>query len=360
MLLKNGKIISAAMGEPFALARGYYSLEFDGRSNSYYLSTHDGFNLPKKLYGFEEIQQDCARWLGAFERSHKNIGVSLVGIKGSGKTVTSQYLCSIANKPVIVISKLVVSTEAFLNFMSQPELKDSIVFIDEFEKTFGKQGKNDDFINQDEESILPLLQLMDGNYATRFLFLLTSNRPLNDLLKNRLGRIRYRKVYESLSEKAVTEYFKCNLVSARKKDAKEAVKLISALGFATYDLLTHFTDELNHTTCDLLTCLNSLNIEPETTLYDIAVREVTSSEWFECFPQHVNLDFGKTFQLDTYRYNKRTGESIPEDVQLNCMKIPLQELTFVDKERTKAQFGKYLIRFTKSKTDSVDFGVYRM
>jgi len=289
MLIKYEDKIHVRQGSMLTQLRGVYSLEYDDTSHAYYLRKTQPFKLPNKIYGLEQVDKDCRNWLNAFERSSKNIGVSLIGVKGSGKTVTGQYLCNIANKPVIIIPNKIANNEAFFEFITLPELYDSIIFIDEFEKVFSKSEYNE--LEQDMTSILPLLKLMDGNYQTHFLFVLTSNDELNHLFRNRLGRIRYKKDYDKLTYEVAQEFLQDTLKEHRKADVENILELLDQLGTRTYDILTHYVDELNYCEGTPLEIFNTLNIFYEKSLYAVSVKEITTGTCVRCHSRRLNVYF---------------------------------------------------------------------
>ena len=65
--------------------------------------------------------------------------------------------------PVVIINELYHGSD-FVDFITSPKLGECVVFLDEFEKIYSKQ----EFQHE-------LLSIMDGNYATKLIFLLTVN-----------------------------------------------------------------------------------------------------------------------------------------------------------------------------------------
>ena len=326
-LLKNGDCVRVVAGTPSRFDKGVYSLDYDAANRFYYLSKQPDFVFPAKIYGEEEIKADCDRWLGAFERTHKNLGIALIGVKGSGKSMTAQYLCAYSKKPVILITKQIHehTVDAFFEIMKQPELKGSLVFIDEFEKIFGKPNSfsfdDEERDEMDRASLIPVMQLMDGNYATRFLFLVTANSRLDSHFVNRLGRIRYRKIYESLDNKVIEAYLLAELSQKRQRNRNEIITLLNQLGFASYDFLHHFVDELNNNSGSPMDCLLNLNVAPAKHYYDIHVRRKGGGEWCAMRFDNYNLSFDKIWVACDGR--KSSHQNYPNEVIEFAMNIQL-------------------------------------
>ena len=93
---------------------------------------------------------------------------------------------------------------------------DCVVVLDEFEKMFKK--------NEDDGGMTPqesLLSVLDGTKSlSHNLYLLSVNDifALDENLISRPGRIRYHFRYENVSESAIKEYCKDNLIKSRWND----------------------------------------------------------------------------------------------------------------------------------------------
>lgn len=230
---------------------GVYLLKYN-QIEGFHLAVKKDFELPKKLYGDYSIVD---RWLASYEHnSEKNMGIILSGIKGSGKTITAQMFCQRANKPVIIVSDPFSGTE-FVDFLTQ--FKDTIIFIDEFEKVYDYNTNSTD-----------LLQLMDGNYPTKLIFLLTVNEfRINNYLINRLNRVKYRKHYDSLPYSIIEEVIDDLLIN---KEHRESVhKFFKRVNMCSFDLLVNIIKEMNLFNQDALECGIHLNLQSEKKEYQI-------------------------------------------------------------------------------------------
>jgi len=185
---------------------GNYMLKRDPRSGEFYLVQKEAFVMPTKVYGDHSIVD---RWLKSWKHnSSKNLGILLAGLKGTGKTITSQKFCMESNMPVILVGEPFEGTE-FVDFLTDPKLGECIIFIDEFEKVYNRDNQYD------------MLSLMDGNFSTKLVFLLTVNEErISDYLINRLNRIKYRKSYGDLEFDIIEEVIDDMLIN---KDHKESI-----------------------------------------------------------------------------------------------------------------------------------------
>lgn len=265
------------------LEAGNYLLKFNPKTG-YYLVEKPAFILPKKLYGDHSITQ---RWMKSYEvNSEKNLGIILSGIKGAGKTITCQKFCMESNMPVIIINEMFYGTD-FVDFVTSFE--NVIIFIDEFEKVYAKQ-----------EFAIDLLSLMDGNFQTKFIFLLTVNTmDINYYLINRLNRVKYRKHYDSLESKIIDEVANDMLVN--KEHIPSIHKFFKKISMCTFDLLINIVKEMNAFKEDAIECGKYLNLQAETRTYNV----------LEIWPTGEETDLGNSgainmYDLDYIYFDRRT------------------------------------------------------
>lgn len=225
----------------------------DEYSKEFYLKTIDSFTLPKKIYGKEEEIAD--RYLKSFNKSNKNMGVLLTGLKGSGKTLLAKILSEKSKLPVILVTQP-FSGEDFQDFLSSLKQK-VIVLVDEFEKVYA-----------DDEKQQQLLPVLDGVFETKIMFILTSNTlNVNEFLKNRPGRIRYLRQYDGLEKDTMNEIIDDLLEDKEKKN--ELIDVLNILSSVSIDVLLHLIQEMNDYDETAKESIRHLNIQVEHTTFDV-------------------------------------------------------------------------------------------
>lgn len=251
---------------------GNYLLKYS-ELNGFFLERKEDFTLPKKLYGdFSFIK----RWKTAFENTTKNVGILLSGYKGTGKTITAELFCQLMEVPVIFITSPYSGPE-FESFITSPLLNGSIIFIDEYEKHYNYSNENENV----------LLSIMDGMYNTHLIFLLTVNDyfQVTDKLKNRLGRIKYSKLYASLDESVIKD-----IIADKLKDKKYEAELLSAIEFIpslSIDILVELINDINLFDESAKECLKHLNLVGESSYYEVTA--ICDDKRFSC--ESVELNF---------------------------------------------------------------------
>lgn len=262
---------------------GVYTLMFSPFSGYYLQKQGDQFDLPTKIYN--RPTKTIERWLKAWNNTTKNLGVFLVGQKGSGKTITAQDFANVMRAPVICITEA-YNDEGFKQFLSDPIFNGSIVFIDEFEKVYRHQ-------DQEDNSIIPLLGFLDGAYNTHLCFVLTSNSEnISEFLVNRPGRIKYRVKYDYMTPKDAIEVVQDRLKDMSKEES--VYKMLDQYGNCTMDILTKVIDDMNLFDEDALTCAKYMNLVADR--LDLATSFVLNmwpEKEFQCYPMYsVNLEDG--------------------------------------------------------------------
>lgn len=270
------------------LPAGNYILKYDQRIG-YYLNKKEDFELPKKVYGDHSI---VSRWLKSWGvNSSKNMGIILSGVKGSGKTITAQKFCVDSNLPVIIINEPFHGSD-FIDFLTSPKMGECVIFIDEFEKIYANRDNQFD-----------MLSLMDGNYSTKLIFLLTVNEErLNDYLVNRLNRIKYRKSYGDLEFEIMDEVIEDMLIN---KEHKQSIyDFFEKVNMRTFDLLTNLIKEMNLFNEDAIQCGMHLNLKPEAKYY--TAYEIFEGMEYECY----NTDW--TPGDDVYEFHRKNLDYLPK------------------------------------------------
>jgi hypothetical protein len=251
-----------------SLPIGNYILRHDSRKG-YYLTKTTDFKLPKKLYGDHTIVN---RWLASWGyNTNKNMGIILSGTKGTGKTITAQKFCIESQMPVIIINESFAGSD-FIEFITNEAMGQCIIFIDEFEKVYPRYGGKADASD--------LLSIMDGNFTTSLVFLLTVNEfDISDYLVNRLSRVKYRKDYNNLTDEDMQEVINDMLVN---KDHSDSIyEFFDMVGIRTYDLLTNLIKEMNLFEENALLVGMHLNLQPSPKKY--MVYELHDGSEFSCY-----------------------------------------------------------------------------
>lgn len=304
-----------------------YILKFNELKGEYFLIEKNNFVLPQKIYGDHSI---INRWLKSYKHNNeKNMGILLSGIKGSGKTITAQKFCIDSKKPVIIINQNYYGSE-FIDFLTLPELSGSIIFIDEFEKIYGRNGDIED-----------LLSIMDGNYFSNLIFLLTVNdMNMSEYLINRLGRIKYRKHYNNLEKSVMDEVIKDLLIN--KKHVNSIYEFFDKINICTFDLLINLIKEMNLFNEDALQCGQHLNLKPEVKFYNIY--EIINDKKYECFGTHFDLQRTnfeierKTTNIKTENYSKELDFRVNIDLNENWkLEKKSKEIYFIN-SKTEEKF----------------------
>ena len=219
---------------------GIYKTQFSQMIGTYFektnISTSHG-----KIYG--ESDDIASHIVTRFKnnKSEKNIGVLLSGGKGLGKSLTAKLVIEKLKdtNPIIIVNDYTKDLPDLLGKVSN-----SVVFLDEFEKTMdGKANENDrDGISKQET----LLSVLDGNSAVQNnLFILTVNNSnkINENMISRPGRIKYHYRFITASPETIRSY--CNDNLERKELTEEIVETLVATRFVSMDIISSLIEELN-------------------------------------------------------------------------------------------------------------------
>lgn len=209
------------------LENAVYSVNTMPNGQHYLIRLSDKFSFDYKVYGIEsDIINRTVKTYRAF--AYGNLGIIFNGIKGTGKTVSAKLLCNVIDQPVLIVGD---HTEGCVDFINSIE-QNITVFIDEYEKVFGKS--ND------------MLTIMDGamNSAYRRLFILTTNNTyIEDNLLQRPGRVRYVKQFGNLAPDIVKDILED--VLDNKSYVAACCEFISTLRIITVDIVKCIATEVN-------------------------------------------------------------------------------------------------------------------
>lgn len=200
------------------------------------IRTADQFTLPDDLLFFRQDIID--RVSNAFDHVSGNLGVSLTGLKGTGKTVTSQILCNdfIAKyqAPVILVSNPAFNVKFIFGAVKQPY----VIFFDEWEKVMAA--------NEDAEA--ELLPLLDGasDRAIKRLVLFTSNdtSKIRDAFFDRPSRIRYTYNFDRLTRNELENMLPQLLPVNRHEDIDDTIETLETLDTLSFDVIKSITKDM--------------------------------------------------------------------------------------------------------------------
>lgn len=215
------------------LPKKVLSLE-EGAFGALYLTEKEDFVLPSKVYSNDS--EFISHVVNSFNLLNKNVGILLQGKKGLGKTFTAKLICNKLNLPVIMVNKQThQGMFDFLNQIDQPH----IIYIDEFEKLFPE--KRDDHHEIIQNDFLTFLDGSTTNNVKR-LFIITSNKEVNEYLMNRPSRVRYVRNYDKIAESVISEIIEDKLVN--KSFGEDLIKSL-ATDDLNIDSLLEIIEEIN-------------------------------------------------------------------------------------------------------------------
>jgi hypothetical protein len=228
-----------------------YTVAYDKMAEQYFLEIVDNLEVAGKIYG--DTPKLAQRILDTFEDRKGSTGIMLSGEKGSGKTLLARVLSADALRqgiPTIIINEP-WHGEQFNTFMQSIE-QPTVVLFDEFEKTYQDRVKQE-----------AMLTLFDGVYQSKKLFIITCNDAyrVNDHMKNRPGRIYYRKDYKGLEREFIEEYCQDNLKD--KSHIPAICRIAVAFSEFNFDILKALVEEMNRYGEDPRTVMELLNAKPE-------------------------------------------------------------------------------------------------
>lgn len=274
---------------------GHYVVEYNRLYEEYYLK-----QLPEqpaidhKIYGNAQVLTDI--WADYYD-THKtsNVGILLKGVKGTGKTLACRLLTQKLNKPVILITQQFGSDNMgnvdakFTSFMCSQELRDCVIFIDEFEKVYKELISQNVF-----------LQILDGSMSSgmhqMYLFTVNQNN-VNEYFNNRPGRIMFSTNYTYLKSAEIREFVSDNVEFIVKHEREEYIDAFVAafdtFAFATYDIVAAAIKIFKrlygkYENVSVYDCMNLMNLnQAERKTFDI-------TETINGVPYSTHYAFGTT------------------------------------------------------------------
>lgn len=263
-ILKQGKTLSFVKGKVDSLEKipkGNWLVKYH-QKEGFYLEQQEDFELPAKIYG--DLDTPVQRYIKTFTEGSKNLGILLLGLKGTGKSLEARKFCIDAGLPVLILETAYSGTE-FIDFIAKID-QEIIIFIDEFEKRY--RAYNSKGPSQED-----LLSLMDGVYKGKKVFLLTANdeHAISDKMNNRTGRIHYRRYFDKLSADVIDDVIKDLLVNHDHKD--ELKQVLSIIGDVNMDILVTLIRECNDYEESPRESVRWLNIDPESKAFKVSWKE---------------------------------------------------------------------------------------
>lgn len=274
------------------------------------LSIVDNFEIPAKIYG--TAVEDADRFLTTFNNRSGNLGVLLVGDKGSGKTLTAKNTATVGREkfklPTLLINES-INGNLLGPFLSSINCECIIIF-DEFEKNYKIRNSEEKAINHQHS----LLTVLDGVYSGKKMFILTCNdiHKIDDHFINRPGRIYYYKNYSSVCKKFIEDYIEDNLTKCASDDFKKnlinKVKIIQM----NFDSLKAIVEESNiYYDKPIDWILKDMNIgQEDNNEYRAYVRfKDSNDEWLDCglysniltrHPLMLNVECGNNESITTH------------------------------------------------------------
>lgn len=226
------------------LSPAIYEVNFTKDLGFYLVRKYSSYPLPNSIYNFNniEVKSDLATlFLDRFYAEPSNLGVMLIGEKGTGKSLLMKRTANLAiesGMPVITIENS-YNAEQLAKFLSSIK-DDAVVLFDEFEK---KYDSEEDPENRPSQA--GLLSFFDGTSVHRKLIIVTANKRegINQFFLNRPSRIRYVIDYKGLTSEFITSYLQQHLNHPEVTEAVlNELELVPSVNF---DLLKNVVEEVN-------------------------------------------------------------------------------------------------------------------
>lgn len=276
---------------------GYYRIAVSPEVG-FYLAEVEPLQVAEKIYG--DLLKHLPRIEAAFnEITDKPLSVMLEGLKGSGKSLLMKTLAKrfVENEGgIVLLCNSPYTGDEYFQFLQKIEQK-KIVLVDEFDKVYNNK--------EDRNSILTLL---DGNFASHTLFILTMNANLSEgnyeFFHNRPGRIMFNIKFKGVPLDAIRAYAEDHLID--KSKVGEVILLVKRFTDFNMDMLSKLIAEINY--CPDLTLeqvTEYLNVKPDLTLDDVYFNAKLTRNGID-LTKHIN---GSTTNNYFKAFLKRIGMS---------------------------------------------------
>lgn len=194
-------------------------------------------SIPNKVYYSKDEELIVKRVLRYHKETEKNTtGVMFYGKQGCGKTLLSKIIAKESGLPIIVVDPS-FPTSNLMNFFTRFNTE-VVVLFDELDKHCGKEDY------WDTEDMLEFLDGVQETGKKLVIFTCNSDKMVNEFMKDRCGRIRYYKQFDTLSHKMIVDIVKDNINDKNKVD--KVVNFIeNKLKIPSYDNVTAICKEVN-------------------------------------------------------------------------------------------------------------------
>lgn len=240
---------------------GYYRIACSEK-HGFYLAEVEALQVADKVYG--SLLQHLPRIEAAFaESTDKPLSVMLEGLKGSGKSLLMKSLAKrfVENEDgIVLLCNSPFTGDDYFQFLQQITQK-KIVLMDEFDKVY-----------KDKDARNNILTLLDGNFASHTMFILTMNAGLAsgnfEFFHNRPGRVMFNIKFKGVPADVIQAYAEDHLHDQTK--VMEVVQFVKRFTDFNMDMLSKLINELNYCPNSTLEDISEyLNVKPDLTLDDI-------------------------------------------------------------------------------------------
>lgn len=240
---------------------GYYRIGFNPEAG-FYLAEVDSLQVAEKVYG--NLLEHLPRIEAAFnEITDKPMSVMLEGLKGSGKSLLMKTLAKrfVENEDgIVLMCNSAFTGDAYFEFLQKISQK-KIVLMDEFDKVYNdKDARNN------------ILTLLDGNFASHTMFILTMNAGLAsgnfEFFHNRPGRVMFNIKFRGVPIEAIQAYAEDHLLD--KSKVADVVTFVKRFTDFNMDMLSKLINEINYCpNLSLEQISEYLNVKPDLSLDDV-------------------------------------------------------------------------------------------
>lgn len=194
-------------------------------------------SIPDKVYYSKDEELIVKRILRYHKETDKNTtGVMFYGKQGCGKTLLSKIIAKESGLPIIVVDPS-FPTSNLMNFFTRFNTE-VVVLFDELDKHCSEKDY------WDTEDMLEFLDGVQETGKKLVIFTCNSDKVVNKFMKDRCGRIRYYKQFDTLSHNMIVDIVKDNVNNKDKID--NVVNFIeNKLNIPSYDNVTAICKEVN-------------------------------------------------------------------------------------------------------------------